>query len=491
MENLKKIITLATILVFGTTLSAQEDLSLEKCISLALGHNQKIKAAQQEVKAAGDLKKAAFTRYLPDFSINGAYTYINKDYQLLKEDLFLPVVPYTAIDQSTGGLSQAALQNPTVAASTFVINPATGTVVTDAAGNPVFQKYTYLPASKSVLDLDHVAVISGGFTQPVYTGGKIREANKIAGYTKEIADYNLSLSENELVYSVEEAYWRIVSLKEKVKLACQYHDMLVRLVSDLENIYSEGIITDNDLLKARLKLSEADIQVLKAENGMELSKMALCQITGLPYSSRITLDDSLNSDEGTVINELATESSIEARPELGILEKNVDIARSGVKLMESRFLPDIAMTAGYTFMNPNLYNGLEKEFGGDYTIGVVCNIPLFHFGDRKHTLNAVRAGHEAASLKLEETKELMVLQLQQAIYRYNEAVKTTGLAALALEQSSKNLKYTDDGFREGIQRTTDLLEAQVLWQKTFSELIDARTEQQMAASNIKKITGKY
>ncbi len=267
--------------------------------------------------------------------------------------------------------------------------------------------------------------------------------------------------------------------------------MLVRLVSDLENIYSEGIITDNDLLKARLKLSEADIQVLKAENGMELSKMALCQITGLPYSSRITLDDSLNSDEGTVINELATESSIEARPELGILEKNVDIARSGVKLMESRFLPDIAMTAGYTFMNPNLYNGLEKEFGGDYTIGVVCNIPLFHFGDRKHTLNAVRAGHEAASLKLEETKELMVLQLQQAIYRYNEAVKTTGLAALALEQSSKNLKYTDDGFREGIQRTTDLLEAQVLWQKTFSELIDARTEQQMAASNIKKITGKY
>mgnify|MGYP000921596887 FL=1 len=159
--------------------------------------------------------------------------------------------------------------------------------------------------------------------------------------------------------------------------------------------------------------------------------------------------------------------------------------------MESRFLPDIAMTAGYTIMNPNLYNGLEKEFGGDYTIGVVCNVPLFHFGDRKHTLNAARAEHEAATLQLEETKELMVLQLQQAIFRYNEAVKTTELANLALMQSEKNLKYTYDGFREGIQKTTDLLEAQVLWQKAFSELIDARTEQQMAASNIKKITGKY
>ncbi len=491
MENIKKLITLTSFLILGATLWAQEDLSLEKCIKLALDHNQKIKAAKQQINAAGDLKKAAFTQYLPDFRVTGAYTYINKDFKLLKEDLLLPVVPYTAIDGATGRVSQAALENPSVAASTFVINPSTGTVVTDAAGNPVFQKYTYLPASKSVLDLDHVAIINGGFTQPVYTGGKIREANKIAAYAKEIADYNLSLSENELVYSVGEAYWRIVSLREKVKLARQYHDMLVRLVSDLENIYTEGIITDNDLLKAKLKLSGAEIQVLKAENGMELSKMALCQMTGLSYTSGITLADSLNSDEGIAMNFQASEASIEARPELGILEKNVDIARSEVKLMESRYLPDIAMTAGYALMNPNLYNGLEKEFGGDYTIGIVCNVPLFHFGERKHTLNAARAGHEAASLTLEETKELMVLQLQQAIFRYNEAVKTTEVAAFALGQSSKNLKYTDDGFREGIQKTTDLLEAQVLWQKAFSELIDARTEQQMAASNIKKITGKY
>jgi len=491
MENLKKLIFLLVILIPGAALYAQRNISLDECIKLALEHNQKIKVAQQQVKAANDLKKAAFTQYLPDFRVNGAYTYINKDYKLLKEDLLLPVIPYTAIDPATGGVSQAALGNPAVAASTFVIDPSTGTVVNDASGNPVFQKYTYLPASKSILDLDHVALISGGFTQPIYAGGKIREANKIAGYTKEIADYNLSLSENELVCSVEEAYWRIVSLKEKLKLAGQYREMLVRLVSDLENIYSEGIITDNDLLKARLKLSGADIQVLKAENGMELSKMALCRLTGLSYSSGIIPADSLNSDEGVAVNVPATESSIESRPELGILEKNIDIARSGVKLMESRFLPDIAMTAGYTIMNPNLYNGLAKEFGGDYTIGVVCNIPLFHFGDRKHTLNAARAEHEAASMKLEESKELMVLQLQQAIFRYNEAVKTTELAALALGQSSKNLKYTEDGFREGIQRITDLLEAQVLWQKAFSELIDARTEQQMAASNIKKLTGKY
>lgn len=488
---MKRIILLIAVIVFPFALGAQEKLSLDQCKKLALEHNQKIKMAKGQVEASEALKKAAFTQYLPDFSINGAYTYQNRKLQLLDKDIFLPVVPYTAIDSKTGGLNQAALSNPSVAASTFVINPSTGTVVTDASGNPVFQKYTYLPASETRFRLGNIYVANGGFTQPVYLGGKIRQANKIASYAKEVSDYTLSLTENELSYSVEEAYWRIVSLGEKVKLATRYRDLLTRLVSDLENIRSEGIITDNDLLKAKLKLSEADIQLLKANNGMELSKMVLCQMTGVLYSHDIILTDSLSVSDKIINDYAVNESEISGRPELKILEKNADIAGSNVKLMLSRYLPNIVVNAGYGFMNPNPYNGLTKDFGGDFNVAVVCNIPLFHFGDRKHTLDAARSGLEIANQKLDETKELLVLQLQQAVYKYNESLKTTGYASLALDQSDRNLKYTEDNFREGRLKTTDLLEAQVLWQKAYSDLIDARTDQQMALSNIKKVTGKY
>jgi len=488
---MKKIGLLFTMLIIPFVLSAQDSLSLEQCRSLALEHNQKMKMAEKQVDAADAVKKSAFTQYLPNFSINGVYTYMNKDYQLLKNDMFLPVVPYTAIDATTGGLSSAVYTDPSVAASTFVINPSTGKVVTDASGNPVFQKYTYLPASKTAFSLNNIYAINGGFTQPVYMGGKIRETNKIAAYTKELAEHNLSLKQNELIYSVEEAYWRIVSLREKVKMAEEYQQMLKSLVSDLENIHSEGIITNNDLLKAKLKLSESDILLLKAKNGMELSKMVLCQMIGIPYSSGIKLTDSLNQTEPSVMNYAVNEEEIAERPELKILEKNVDIAQSGIKLMQSRYLPNIVLNAGYTSMNPNPYNGLTEEFGSDFTVGVVCNIPIFHFGDKKHTLDAARSEHDAAILKLEETKELLVVQLQQAVYNYNESVKKTEYASLALEQSKENLSYTQDNFKEGILKTTDVLEAQVLWQKAYSELIDARTDQQMAVSNLKKVTGKY
>ena len=488
---MKKIVTLIWIIALPCLMNAQEGMTLDQCRKLALEHNQKIKMAKNQVKAADAVKKAAFTQYFPDFSANGAYTYINKDYQLLKSDLFLPVVPYSAIDPATGQLSQAALSTPSVAASTFVINPATGTVVTDASGNPVFQKYTYLPAAKSQLSLDNVYIFNGGFTQPIFMGGKIRQANKIASYTREIAEHNLSLNEDELIYSVDEAYWRIISLKEKVKLAEQYKSMLTRLVNDLSNIHSEGIITNNDLLKAKLKLSESELLLLQARNGMEISKMVLCQMTGTVYTSEVNFSDSLNTIDPVLTDYPVTAESVAARPELKILDRNVDIAKSGVKIMMSRYLPNIVMNAGYTFMNPNPYNGLAKEFGSDYNIGVAVNIPIFHFGDKKHTLDAAKLEQETASLKLEESKELILLQLQQAVYKCTESIKKNEYASQAFDQASENLKYTEDNFHEGRMKTSGLLEAQVLWQKAWSELIDARTEKQLSVSNLKKVTGKY
>jgi outer membrane protein TolC len=214
-------------------------------------------------------------------------------------------------------------------------------------------------------------------------------------------------------------------------------------------------------------------------------------MTGLSYSEELILSDSLNTAGNEAENIVFDENAINERPEIKILGSSVEIARSGVKIMQSRFLPNIGLTAGYTFMNPNPYNGLAEEFGSDYNIGVAVNIPVFHFGDRKHTLNAAKYEQESAELKLQETKELLILQLHQAAYRHTESVTKTRLAELSLEQAARNLEYTKDNFSEGRLKTTELLEAQLLWEKAYSELIDARTEQQLSASNLKKVTAKY
>jgi len=141
------------------------------------------------------------------------------------------------------------------------------------------------------------------------------------------------------------------------------------------------------------------------------------------------------------------------------------------------------------FMNPNPYNGLSQEFGGDWNVGVAINIPIFHWNDRGHTLRAARSEQRVAELKMEEAKELIALQVQQAVYTLNESVKKIEMAELNLQQAEENLKVVTDGFETGTQKTSDVLEAQSMWQNAYADLIDARMEYRMNLVNLKRVMG--
>ena len=489
MKKISIIVFLAFLVPHIVSGQNKNGYSLDDCRRLAKDHNQKIKISEEQKGAATELRKAAFTEFLPNFSINGTYAMLTKDYQLFKNDMLLPVVPYTAIDAKTGTLSSTALSNPAVAASTFVINPLTGQVATDASGNPVFKNYSYLPASATKLNFKNVYAGNAGFTQPVFMGGKIIIMNRMARYNEDIANDNIVLAEDETAYSVEDAYWRVISLNQKVRLAAQYSNMLKNLVADMENYRREGIISENDLLRARVKQSETELMKLKASNGLELSKMALCQITGIEYNSSLIFSDSLSQNIAALSADSLPGFKTYDRPEIRMLSRGVDVAEAGVKLMKSRYLPNIALSAGYLVMNPNPYRGFAQEFGSDWTVGVVCNIPVFHFGEKMRTLKAAEHEKRIAELKLSEAGELITLQVHQAEFRYSESARKSELASLSLDQARENLRLANDNFAEGRLRTTDLLEAQSEWEKAYSELIDARTEQQLAYSNLKKAKG--
>ncbi|HOK86588.1 MAG TPA: TolC family protein, partial [Tenuifilum sp.] len=145
--------------------------------------------------------------------------------------------------------------------------------------------------------------------------------------------------------------------------------------------------------------------------------------------------------------------------------------------------------ANYMFFNPNPYNGLTENFGGDWSLGVAINVPIFHWNDRGHTLKAARSEQRVAELKMDEAKELIGLQVQQAIFQLNESIKKVEMAQVNLKQAEENLKVARDAFESGRQKTSDVLEAQAMWQNAFSDLIDARMEYRLNVVNLKRVTG--
>ncbi len=492
MRKKRKLILLLAVYSIPILLSAQENvLSLEDCRQMALEHNRAVKMASEHEMALTSLKKAAKTQFFPNLSANGTYLRMNKDISLLGEDVFLPVIPSEAI--VNGEFDQSVLVNdPELLAETFVLTDFMGTPVPalDDDGNPVFQNYAYLPKDEASLSMKNLFLLNVGFTQPVYMGGKIREMYKMSQYGEQLFKAKKELSIDEIIIKTDEYYWKVVSLKEKLELTRQYRQMIENLVQDLQNIYDEGIITNNEVLKAKVKMNEVELNYMKTNNGLQLARMALNQTLGLPLDTLLHLKDSVAAPSSVENLGAYKASALSQRPEVAMLEQTINLAESGEKIMRSRYLPNIGLTANYTFINPNPYGGFEEEFGGDWNVGVVMNIPIYHWGDRRHTLEAMRHEKRAAEQKYEEAREQISLEVHQKLFTYHESLKKVELTESSLKQAEENLKITKDNFDEGLAKSTDVLEAQTMWQEAYSDYIDAKTESRIAYSYLLKAGGQ-
>jgi len=487
---MKKNVFVVFAILASMPLYSQKVLQLEDCRQMALTHNKSLQMAQESVTAARQLKEAAFTQFLPNFSANGGYTWNEKNLSLLSEDALLPVGTKMA-NGSFGYIpGTGQVQEVQLPTGNYVPTDSKG-VPFDPTKNPeklVWKNYSLLPKSAMEFDIKNIFVGSVGFIQPVFMGGKIRELYHIAKYGENLAIAQHESKVTELLLEVDEAYWRVVSLGNKVKLARDYRDLVAQVDSNVNVMIEEGIATRSEALKVKVKLNEADITITKAEDGLNLSRMALNQLCG------IALDDVYNLADQDLTEEAVTqlipiEQALSNRPEIKQLTQLENIAKSNEKIMLSRFMPNIALTGNYLISNPNSYDGFKNEFAGMFTVGVVANIPLFHFGDKFHTLNAAKAHHRIATLQLEDSREKMQLQIKQCSYKVSESLKKKISTQHNIEQAEENLRYATEGFEEGVITSTDLLGAQTAWLSAKSENIDAGIDARLCNLYLAKSLG--
>ena len=482
---MKKNVFVIMMLAATMQVYSQKVLQLEDCRQMALTHNKSIQMAQESVKAATELKKAAFTQFLPNFSANGAYTWNQKNLSLLSEDAYLPVYNMS----SSGAINYQGSWNNSFS--------STG-VPLDANNNPFnpktnpekiqWKNYALLPKSALEYDINNVFAGSVGFTQPIFMGGKIKELYNIAKYGESLAEAKRESKVTDLLLEVDEAYWRVVSLENKVKLAKEYRNLVAQVDSDVNVMIEEGVATKSEALKVKVKLNEADITVTKAEDGLNLSRMALNQLCGIPLDDVYSLaDQDLAQDNTTPL--IPIDQALSNRPEIKQLTQVENMAKANEKMMLSRFMPNIVLSGNYLVTNPNSYNGYKNEFGGMFSVGVVANIPLFHFGDRIHTLNAAKSQHRIATLELEETKEKMQLQIKQSSYKVAESLKKKVSTQHNIDQAEENLRYATEGFDAGVITSTDLLGAQTAWLSAKSEAIDANIDVKLCNLYLAKSLG--
>lgn len=453
----KKILTIVLLsLTSLQTITAKTPiLSLDSCRTLAVDNNKELKIADTDREKAHYNRKSAFTNYLPKVNLTGVYMHTGRELSLLSDE------QKTTLSHIGDAMSMPALN-------------AAGQGIVDALHT----------------DTRNAGAAAVMLTQPVYMGGKIRAYNKIAGYAEEISTDKYNLKYQELVTAVDETYWTIVALASRKRLAKQYLTLVKTLDSDVGKMKDEGFATTADGLSVKVKVNEANVALIQVDNGLELLKMRLCQLCGLPPESEITLLDEEEYTPGYEECELPTDTgNWEKRPELSATSTAVRVLEEKVKIARAEFLPTIALTGGYAASNPSVFNSFERKFKGTWSIGVAVNVPLVTWGDHRYKVNAAKAEMTSAKLEYEELREKIELQVSQRRLRVREAMEKRSASLSSQREADENLRYATVGMKEGVIPVSNVIEAQTAWLAAKTNLIDSDIELRLAHVYLKKALG--
>ena len=456
---MKRTILLLTFVVTVSCMHAQRMLTLEECRNLAIQNNKELQISGEKIKMADNEKKAAFTKYFPQLSANGAYMWNQKDINLLDMGALS-----SSLSSSLGGLAQL----------------------------PMIQHLMSGVNDMQHLDVQNIWVGNVSLVQPVFMGGKIVNYNQITKFAKQLAESMNNLQLQDLIYKTDETYWQVISLVNKKKLADAYVDLLRKMDSDVTAMIYEGVATEADGLSVKVKLNEAEMAQTKVENGLALTRKLLAQICGLSLEEDLSLADE-KLDNFPVETTQASADLNEAfmnRNELRSLDLATKIYKRKERIALAEMLPNVALAANYFVTNPNVFNGFKNDFAGMFNVGVMVKVPLSGWWEGTYRRNSAKAETRIKTLEWQDAREKIELQVNQSVYKVNEAGKKLIASSRNMENAEENLRRANFGFEEGVIPALNLMEAQTAWVSARSSLIDAQIEVKLTEVYLSKALGK-
>lgn len=473
---MRKLMIGLIVLVVGQG-EALAQVSLDSCRRMAIANNKEIIQQQIKIEQAGYQRKQAEAAYLPSLDFEGGYIFNQKKLSLVDQDQLLPTKSF----------------NPATGTYDFnlLTDPATGMPIMNN-GQPIPSQVALLPKSALTYDVHNVFAASLTLTQPIYMGGKIRAMNNITHYAEQLAQSMHSTKVQDVVYSVDEAYWRVVSLVAKQKLAESYLKLVKNLDDDVQKMINQGVATRANKLTVDVKVNEANVALAKVNNGVELSRMALNQLCGLPIHSRFTLEDENKKEVVGCLHatHVVMDSVYARRHEIRSLELAAKIYDEKAKVAKSEMLPQVAAFAAYHASNPNSYNGFENKFGFAFSMGAMVKVPLWHWGGLSNKYKEALAESRLQKVKIEDAREKISLQVNQATFRYEEAWKTFDKTKSNLIEANENLRCSQLAFREGVANLETVIAAQTAWLQACSENIDAQIDILLCDVYLSKVMGE-
>lgn len=398
------------------------DMTLDKCIELALGNNPQINAAFHDILASDARIKQVWANYFPQLSWQTGYTKI-KQLQL----------------------SDALGQNLTF--NYYILGQVT-------------------------------------LKQMLYDFGVTQNQATIKRLDYEAYKTTLSATINDVIYQTKDAYYNLLFAFENRRVAEDTVKKFEMFYNQAKAFYEIGMNPKVDVTIAEVNLSNAKLQLIQADNAVNLAVAKLNNVMGVPFIDKYNVQERLKYQPVDVSFNQSIEIAREARPELKLAELKVESANQTMKLVKKSYFPTLSIEGQYQ------RGGKSWNSNYGYNIGGYLNFPTINGMLIKNEIKEARYLYDKEIANAKNTQNTIYLEIQNAFLTLEEKKNQMPVAILGVKQAKENYELSYGRYRVGEASPTELKDAQINYQQAQLTYYNALYQYNSSKAALEKAIGK-
>lgn len=426
--NMRKILVLLTLalLTLRAPALADEPLSLDAAIAIALQHNIDYGMAQAKVDASVAQLRQARAPLAPALAVEDQYLYVNN---IAKLSTPLGPIPFSTVNATNVPL--VALQ------------------------------YTLFDGGLSAARAGEAAAGLAG---------------------SEAAEHEARAA---VIEATSKAYYDLDEAEVMNTVAQRATDVARAHVAQAEQLLASGMIPRADLLRAQAESASREVDRIAAENAVKLAALALDNVLNVPLTTVYQPTDALEGSVPPLNLETLLASARATRGELAVARFAVDAARAALRAARSAGAPQVKAVIADGDTQPAVVGGYHNQF----SVGLSAVWTLFDNGYTSGGIAQAQAGLREAQLGLEGLQNGIDLQIRQAYLNVSQTQAQTVAARQAVKLTDENLRLAQVRYRGGVGTALELQDAELRDRDARVQLTQAQASLRQSVVDLRFAAG--
>lgn len=326
--------------------------------------------------------------------------------------------------------------------------------------------------------------------QPIWQGGKVFTAYSIA---RDFSKYALAVQSQvsaTVAFNSDVLFSDALLQRSKLDVMTKSHEAASQNLDVVEKQFSQGLVSEFEVLRARVEKSNLEPQILRAGSDQKLADKRLQSFLGINLDEEIQLIEEPVNPAIASLPPLSTmvQQALENRPEMQQRTYERDMRRKAIKVAQSEYWPSLDAVAGYGWQAQSDEFTLSKNISRSWTAGLTLSVPIFQGGRTRGAVTQAMAEHNQALLAVEQTRDNIRLEVEQAYDRLLQAKQSLETQQNTIALAEEGLRIANLRYRSGVGTLLEVLSAQAALTQTREILAEATFAFRAAMAGLKLAT---